>query len=334
VRMRVAIVYNRPSPSHYDVAGEQKAVLGVLDEMVAVRHALLELGHSVICVPLVPPLEAAREKLGKLRIDLVFNLFEGFCDSPATEADIPEILSEMGMHYTGCPPDALRFSLDKARTKAVLKDGGINTPDFQLLNPDTLSSFRLNYPCIVKPRCEDGSHGMSEESVVHDHVSLERQVTKIIRLYGGEEVLVEEFIDGREFNATVLGNSEAIVLALSEISFSLPPGKPKILTFAAKWEAGSTYFRGTRPVCPARISKDDQQRIAGMARAAFYLTGCRGYARVDMRQGKDGRPTVIEVNPNPDISPDSGAAIQAKAAGLNYRQFIAKIISLAGEMKA
>jgi D-alanine-D-alanine ligase len=331
--MCVAIVYNKPTPSHYTFAGEQKAVLGVLDEVVAVRQALLASGHSVICIPLVPPLEAARKELSILNVDLVFNLFEGFCGYSGTEPEVPEILSELGIPYTGCPPNALRLALDKAATKDTLKAGGLDTPDFQLLNSKTLPSFRLNYPCIVKPRYEDGSHGISEESVISDFSSLERQLTRIIQLYGGEQALVEEFIDGQEFNATVMGNSKSAVLAISEIAFSLPQEMPRILTFAAKWVTNSLYFRGTRPICPARISRYDQQRIAGIAQEAFLLTGCRGYARVDMRKGKDERLAIIDVNPNPDISPGSGAALQAKATGLNYQQFINKITSLALEVR-
>ena len=331
--MRIAIIYNQPVPSYYDAAGEQGAVLGILNEVVAVRQALLELGHSVICVALALPLAAAREKLSRLEVDLVFNLFEGFCGYPETEADIPAILAELGLAYTGCPPAALRLALDKAQTKAVLKAGGLDTPDFQLLSTASLSSFRLSYPCMVKPNGEDGSHGVSAESVVSDSLSLGRQLAAVIQRYGGEEALVEEFIDGREFNATVVGNSKGTVLAVSEIVFSLPPDMPRILTFASKWQKGSVYFRGTRVVCPARIPEDERQWIAAAAETAFRLTGCRSYARVDMRRDNNGRLAVIEVNPNPDISPDAGVALQAQASGLNYRKFIEKIMTLALEGK-
>ena len=331
--MRIAIIYNQPVPSYYDAAGEQGAVLGILNEVVAVRKTLLKLGHSVICLALALPLAAAREKLGRLEVDLVFNLFEGFCGYPETEADIPAILTELSLTYTGCPPTALRLALDKAQTKAVLRAAGLDTTDFQLLNATSLSSFRLNYPCMVKPNGEDGSHGVSAESVVSDFLSLERQLAAVIQRYGGEEALVEEFIDGREFNATVVGNNEGTVLAVSEIAFSLPPDVPRILTFASKWQEGSVYFRGTRAICPARIPEDERQRIAAAAEMAFRFTGCRGYARVDMRRDSNGRLAVIEVNPNPDISPDAGVALQAQASGLNYWKFIEKIMALALEGK-
>ena len=327
---RIAIVYNEPLNSRYDARGEQIAVIGVLDAVEAAHHALLGLGYEVIRVPLVPPLDQARKRLGVLEVNLVFNLFEGFGGYPETEAEIPDILSALGIPYTGCPGGALRLALDKVKTKVILTTAGIKTPDFQLLNPETLPSFRLSYPCIVKPRGEDASHGLSVESVVYDFASLEEQVASVSRFYGGQ-ALVEQFIDGCEFNATVLGNNSCTVLPVSEIDYSLPQGVPRILTFAAKWQPDSLYFQGTKVVCPAEIGTAEREHIAQTALTASRLLGCRGYARVDMRQDAEGRLNVIEVNPNPDISPGSGAVRQAEAAGMTYPRFIEKIVQIALE---
>jgi len=328
MRTRVAIVYNEPHHSRYDAVSEGKAVLGVLEAVEAVHRALLELDFDVTRVPVVPPLERAERKLKNLNTDLVFNLFEGFCGSPETEAVLPKILSKMEIPCTGCPASALKLGLDKAKMKVILKVAGIKTPDFQLLNPETLNWFRLGYPCIVKPRCEDASHGLSPGSVVNDSASLERQIGLMSNCYSGG-ALVEEFIDGREFNATILGDSECRVLPVSEIVYSLPSGMPRILTFAAKWKPDSPYFEGTKAVCPAEVEAEEGERIAETAVAAFRILGDQGYARVDMRMDHDGQVNVIEVNPNPDISPVSGAVRQAEAVGMTYTQFIEKIVQLA-----
>ncbi|HUU65058.1 MAG TPA: ATP-grasp domain-containing protein [Dehalococcoidales bacterium] len=330
--MRIAIVYNEPYPSRYDAAGEEKAVLGVLHAVSAVQQALLELGYYVTRVPLVAPLGRVKRKLSSLDVDLVFNLFEGFCGRPETEALVPEALSELGIPCTGCPGKMLRLALDKAKVKVLLKAAGIPTPDFQLLNHHILHMFQLNYPCVVKPRGEDASHGLTEASVVSDFASLKKQVKLITEAYGGS-ALVEEFIDGREFNATVLGDSRCTVLPVSEIAYSLPSGMPRILTYAAKWEPSSPYFRGTTAICPAEIEAEARERINQTALAVFRLLDGQGYARADMRMNKEGQPSVIEVNPNPDISPDSGAVRQAEAAGMSYPQFVEKIIQLALEKK-
>ncbi|MDO8688103.1 MAG: ATP-grasp domain-containing protein [Dehalococcoidales bacterium] len=330
MRRRIAIVYNAPYPSRYDALGETKAVLGVLEAVAAVQQALLEIGHQVVLVPLMPPLEQADQNLRELDTDLVFNLFEGFPGDPETEAMVPEVLSARGIHCTGCNAAALRLALDKAKVKIMMQAAGVPTPDFQLLNPGTLHLFRLGYPCIVKPSSEDASHGLSADSIVNDGAALAKQVGFISNTYKGD-VLVEEFIDGREFNATVLGNSADSVLPVSEIAYALPAAMPRLLTFSAKWEPDSLYFQGTKAICPADVGEEERQRITETALAAFELLGGEGYARVDMRADRTGRINVIEVNPNPDISPGAGAILQAAAAGMTYTRFIQKIVELALE---
>ncbi len=329
---RVAVVYNEPNPSRYDRTHEQKAVIGVLEAVEAVRASIVELGHEVVLLPLVPPFKTARQKLASLEVLLVFNLFEGFCGEPETEALVPETLAELGLPFTGCEAAVLRLALDKAKVKVLLQAAGIPTADFQLLNPETLSTFHLDYPCIVKPRAEDASHGITADSVVNDFPSLARQVKVIAECYGSA-ALVERFVGGREFNATVMGNSECVVLPVSEIVYSLSPGVPRILSFEAKWEEDSVYFKGTKVVCPAEIEPEERDYVAGTALAAYKLLGCRGYARVDMRLDEAGKLNVMEVNPNPDISPGTGAARQALAVGMNYTQFVDKIVKLALEKK-
>jgi D-alanine-D-alanine ligase len=324
VRRRVAVIYNQPLESRYDARGERAAVSGVLEAVEAVQEALLGLGYGVVKIPLTPPLPCVQERLAALKADLIFNLFEGFAGHPETEAEIAEILTVLKVPFTGCPAGALNLALDKAKTKAFLKSAGIATPDFQLLRPETLSSFRLSYPCIVKPRREDASHGLSAQNVVNDFASLEKQVTAVSRYYGGQ-ALVEHFIEGREFNVTVLGDT---VLPVSEIDYSSLEGVPNLLTFAAKWQPDSDYFKGTKVVCPAEIGGRERENINQTALKVFGLLGCRGYARVDMRLDGAGKLNVIEANPNPDISPGAGSVRQAEAAGMTYPQFIDRIVKL------
>jgi D-alanine-D-alanine ligase len=326
---RIAIVYNKPEVSRYSSRGEDTAVLGVLESVEAVNKALIELKHDVVLLPLSPT-DEIKNSLASLNADLLFNLFEGFCGFPETEALVPDFAEELKIPYTGCPGSVLRLALDKAKAKTLLKSAGIRTPSGQVLNPATVADFKLTYPCIVKPRAEDASHGLSDLSVVEDIVGLQRQVTTISTAYGGE-ALVEEFVGGREFNATVMGNTQYTTLPPSEIVYTLPEGMPKLLTFAAKWEIGTVYYLNTQLTCPAKISPAEKLDINRTIVKVYQLFGCKGYARVDMRLGKDGRVNVIEVNPNPDISPGTGAARQADAAGMNYARFMDKIINFAFE---
>ena len=325
---RIAIIYNAPNPDLYSTTVEKKASLAIMGGVEAVHQALLESGYSVVRLPLLPPLKSAKESLKCLEADLVFNLFEGFDGCPETEAAVANFLSELGLTYTGCPGSALSLGLDKVKTKAQLEATGIDTPRYQLLGPETISLFHLNYPCIVKPYGEDGSNGISEESVVHNLASLERQVTTVSNCFG-RRALVEEFVDGREFNITILGTNEPKALPASEIVYSLPSETPRILSFSAKWDPQSIYFERTKAVCPAEIDLELREHIAQTALLAFRLLGSRGYARVDFRLDTEGQLKVIEINPNPDISPDAGAALQAQAAGMTYNQFIEQIVHLA-----
>ena len=327
----IAVIHNQPETCRYYQAGEEVAVEGVLEAVDAVCAALQELGYSATRIPLTFPLEQAAKQLKRLEADLVFNLFEGFGGQPRTEADLADILSAIKMPYTGSSGATLRLALDKAKTNMLLKANGIDTPNSQLLEGSRLADFRLDFACIVKPPAEDASHGLSENSVVYNMASLERQLDDFNNIYSGQ-ALVEEFIGGREFNVTVMGNgAKCNALPVSEIAYSLPPGKTNMLTYAAKWQPDSLYYKNTRVVCPAEITDEEQTQIEKTAIAAFSLLECRGYARIDMRMDNRGRLYVIEFNPNPDISPSAGAARQAQAAGLDYIQFINRIVQLAQE---
>jgi D-alanine-D-alanine ligase len=325
VRSEITIIYNEPSPIGSGAGREDSAVLGVLEAVDAVNLALIERGYLTTCLPLVPPVESVREQLQNLKTDLIFNLFEGFFDYPESEAEVAYILEDLHFTFTGCHSRALALALDKAESKAMLAANGIGVPGYQVLTPHKINKFNLKFPCIVKPRCQDASHGISQDSVVNDLKSLRKQVQRISELFSGE-ALVEEFMEGREFNITVFGGNELVVLPVSEIVYSLPENLPKILTFEAKWDSQSEYFRGTSVECPARIDESLRKKIEDIAIATFHIFGCSGYARVDLRMDSKKELKVMEVNPNPDTSPDTGGARQASAFGMSYSQFIEKIV--------
>lgn len=327
---RIAVVYNKPEVSRYSSMGEESAVFGVLESVQAVSQALMKLGYTTDLLPLSPPIERIKTEISGSNTDLLFNLFEGFGGFPETEALVPEIAEELKIPYTGCQASGLRLALDKAKSKALLTFAGIRTPPYQVLTMDTISEFNLKYPCIVKPRGEDASHGLSEMSVVSNFVDLKRQVSAVSCSYGGD-ALVEEFVDGREFNSTVLGNTEYTALPPSEIIYTLPDGLPRLLTFSSKWEVDSLYCQNTQVACPALISPDEKNAISQTVSQVYRLFNCKGYARVDMRLDKTGNLNVIELNPNPDLSPTTGAARQAEAVGMTYTEFIHKIVQLAFE---
>ncbi len=219
--------------------------------------------------------------------------------------------------------------LNKERAKNILRSFDINTPKSQIIKPsDKISnkSFNLNFPLILKLLTEDASIGISEFSVVNNFSELQKQLKFLFVTYN-QEVIAEEYIDGRELNVAILGDK---ILPISEILFrGLPDNLPKIITYDSKWIEDSVYFENTQPSCPAELDRITKKNIETVAMAAFNAMNCRDYARVDIRLSNDGIPYVIEVNPNPDISTDSGFARAASVDGLSYGELLHTIANFA-----
>jgi D-alanine-D-alanine ligase and related ATP-grasp enzymes len=184
---------------------------------------------------------------------------------------------------------------------------------------------------IVKPLREDASIGIENSSVVCDIESLRQRVAFVVKTYN-QPALVEEYIEGRELNVAIIGNERPTILPISEIDFSkLPPNYPKIVTYNAKWVEGTAEYIGTVGTCPAKLTSGVEQRVRDIARQAYMLMEIRDYARVDIRLNASNTPYVLEVNPNPDISRDTGFARSARAAGMTFEDMLAKIIETALE---
>ena len=325
---KIGVVYNEPVPGTLRSLGEEAAVIAVLDAVSAVSQALSKLGYEVQTIPLRPPLSSAATALAGVKADIVFNLFEGFESEPGSEAGLAELLEQIGVCFTGSPARALRLCQNKAAEKQLLRSRSVPVPDWQVLSPRNLFEFKLNFPCIIKPLGEHASQGISAESVVGDSVALSKRIDFIFKSYQCSS-LVEKFLPGREFCALVVGNGQPRLFPIEEILYTLPSGKPNILTYAAKWIPEDEYFIGTKTKCPAGVSPELSRLVASLALASFKAVGCRGYARVDMRQGQAGELMVLEVNPNPDISSAGGARLQAEVGGMHYVAFISQILALA-----
>jgi D-alanine-D-alanine ligase len=235
----------------------------------------------------------------------------------------------LGYEITGCPPITLGNCLNKARAKAILKSRGILTPEYRTLKKTkrfTEKEIKLRYPMILKLMNEDASIGISEFSVVKNYSELRKQFAFLVETYK-QDIILEEFIIGRELNVAVLGGK---VLPISEINFGgLPDVFPKIVTYDGKWTEGSVYYNHTKPICPADLPERLKKKIQTIALASYDAMNCRDYARVDIRLSNESEPYVIEVNPNPDISSDSGFARAASADGMSYDDLLNTIANFA-----
>lgn len=328
--MRITLLYNQPSASRYHALGEGIAVASVLDSVRAIHEALKADGHEVEALGLTPPYSQAVETLKKLNSDLVFNLFEGFDGCPDSEWMVAGELEHTGLPFTGASSSTLALCLDKAGCKDRLAGRGIPTPAYQLLGPGTVASFSLDFPVIVKPVKEDASHGCTSDSVVLSAPALGRRVELITARYG-DPALVEVYLDGSEFNVSVLGGQTPRVLPLAEIVYAPDYPGPRVMTFAAKWLPNDPAYARALPVCPAQAPEGIFRESGRLALEAYYTVGEPAYARVDLRCDAAEKLFVLEVNPNPDLSPDAGLAGQAKAAGMSYSNLINTILELALE---
>jgi D-alanine-D-alanine ligase len=327
---KICIVYNAPDTGRCSAVGEHVAIAGVLQAVDSVQEALEGAGRLVSRLAFQPPLERGAAAIRRLAPDLVFNLFEGFDNDPVSESAMARLLEGLGLRFTGAPAPALRRCCSKQETKALLRGRGLPTADWLLVNPGDRgepNTFPLEFPCIVKPVCADASHGICSDSVVADLPALRRQVARVHATYD-QPALVEAFLPGREFNVLVMA-PPLRVFPVSEIIYRLPPGTPPILTYGAKWLDDDPAYHMSAPCCPAAVDAGLRAEIQDLAVRTFALLVGRGYARIDVRMDGNGRLMVMDVNPNPDIGPGSGALLQAQCDGLSRRAFIDLIVAAA-----
>ncbi len=333
---RVVVLYNH---SERLVKGEPQDLLadqGVIACAHAIADALTSEAVSVVLVPVTGDVEMALEPFPPTEW-VVFNLAEGLEGRLFEEVRMAWALEAMGYRFTGADAAALALSTQKARSKEALARAGVATPAWRLFrHPEEVTEVSvegLPFPLIVKPVAEDASLGVGAESVVHSLQGLRERVAYVVERYR-QAALVEEFIDGREFNISVWGEPPE-VLPIAEIDFTAFDGPyDRIVSFAAKWESESFAFNNTPVMCPARVSPALERRIRETALAAWKAMGCRGYARIDMRVSPQDVPYVIEVNCNPDLSPDAGFFRAVTEAGHSYQSMVLKILEISLEHKA
>ncbi len=325
--MKIAVIFTKRDEMaesyHEDWEGRDKN-----DDAESVMKALKELGHSVTVYHVD---EELFEKLRKDKkdIDLVFNLCDdGFYSDPELEPHVAAMLDVLELPYTGGNYLTLALTLKKDTVKKILMYHNLPTPDFQLFETGD-EELKLGFPLIVKPAHEDASIGIKDDSVVKNEDELRARVRHVIKEYR-QPALVEEFIDGREFNVGFLGKE---ILPLSEITFDgLPPDKPKIVNYDAKWKEDSVDYKETKRSCPSKVDDELAGKLRELALKASALFGCRDYFRVDFRV-RNNEPYILEVNQSPDISEDAGLFGMSQAKGYSYRDMVDRVVKSAIQRK-
>lgn len=317
---------------------------GVLDEMKSVQRALKPSGHQVKIVPVALDIYKLIDELKNDPPDMIFNLCESLDGDSSQEMNIASLFEIMKIPYTGSRALTLGIALNKPRVKEILNYYGIPTAQHYICG--NANDFKSNgydrvkgkFPLIIKPSREDASIGINNDSIVYDDAQLKNRIEYILDEYK-QPALIEEYVDGREINVSVVGNitkdeNDLIVFPLSEIDFAgLPDDYPKIVSYNSKWMYKTVEFSGTKAVCPAKnVSDELVTKIQTLAKRVYSIIGASDYARVDFRV-KDNTPYVLELNPNPDISSDvdedTGFTRSGKAYGWTYEELIQNIIGFA-----
>jgi D-alanine-D-alanine ligase len=336
-KLKIALIYNEPIPESapkfphkVQKAETAAASLSPVEEYQLIQKSLIEEGFGCYLLNIKDDIQNIIKDVRKNKPDIIFNFVELYKENPRLEMNVVGILELLKIPYTGAPPMALANCQNKELSKRLLQNAGIKTPQFVLFErQEDYYKPDLSYPLIVKPAFEDASVGIDNNSVVRNNKELKTRVEYIF-MQLSQPCLVEEYIEGRELNAAVLGDKEPQVLPISEIDFSsMPDYLHNIVSFQAKWDPNHESFRRTVPVCPAVLPKSLQAEVIEISLKAFKIMGCRDYARVDIRLSEDNKLYVLEVNPNPDLSRDSGFARSAEASGLSYSQTLKKIVEFA-----
>jgi D-alanine-D-alanine ligase len=335
---KVLICFNEPTRYYNNYVGKEisdakddvdLSEREFLQQIENIKKILEKKYISVETFAVNSDIRAAIKKLNSYSPDVILNFVESVEGNSNLESYVAGLYELLEIPYTGNTMISLGNCLSKSRTKQILQSHGIRTPKHFIAGINHIPSHEelsLKFPAILKLAREDASIGISEFSVVNNYDALVQRLEYLFSNYN-QEVIIEEYIEGRELNVAILGDK---ILPISEIRFDgLPDEFPKIITYEAKWSPESVYYKNTVPKCPADLDENLKEKIEKMAKESYEALECRDYARVDIRLNNKNIPYVIEVNPNPDISPDAGFIRSASAAGISYEEVLFKLTEMA-----
>jgi D-alanine-D-alanine ligase len=305
------------------VYGPSESPDDTLDAELAVATALENLGFTTEIIEVALDLESI-ESLPARQPLLVFNLVDAIDGDGRVAPRVPALLDAVGIAYTGCSTSALFETLSKVETKLKLAHAKLPTPEWSTDGPGLNPDARV----IVKAVWEHGSLGLDETSVMVCEDA--PYVVGARTLLHKTDHFAEAYIEGREFHLSLLERVSGVeVLPIAEIG-ALAPHANKIYGYHAKWTPDSAAYIGTlRRFGLEQDEPELAKTLKQFAMAVWTLFGFSGYARVDFRVDSSDAPFIIDVNPNPYLSPDAEDVAAAAEAGLSYQELIGRIVESA-----
>lgn len=321
--MRIVVLHNTVAKG----AGPEDQ--DTLAQAEAVSRALRAMGHEVLCVAFSLDMGSAAGTLRRLAPDVVFNLVESAGGSASLAHLAPALLEHLGIKFTGSGSQGMYLTTGKILAKRMLALRDLPTPSWRTGDSADAEPGRT---FIVKSVWEHASLGLDDEAVISDPgpgALAAAIAARAIEL--GGEWFAEEFIQGREFNVSMLDTANGLrVLHPAEILFKGFGARPAVVGYKAKWDIDSPEYEGT----PRTFMFPDSDSflldsLRRMATECIRLFGLSGYARVDFRVDQDGRPYIIDINANPCLAPDAGFAAALEHSGIEYGEAIQSIVDKA-----
>jgi D-alanine-D-alanine ligase len=303
-------------------------------DIEAISDALRELGHEPTLLPIDGSLQTL-SKVAKSSSELCFNLVESYAGNDTMEMHFAAYLDLVGKRYTGAGPQGSFLAMDKAVAKKIIRFHGLYTPYAAVVHNGRVEHAQdIRFPLIVKPASEDASKGIDAGSVVESLKDLLERIAYIHDEFDCPAML-EEYIEGRELYAAVIGNDvigngkpEALPVVELDLS-KLPEGMPHIAGYEVKFDVRTEAFKKTKSAPAKDLSDELVATIQETAVTAYRALKLRDYGRLDLRLAESGRVYVIEANPNPWLDPAAEFMMAAKESGRSYTATIGEIVELA-----
>jgi len=329
-KLKVLALFDASAPTTLDQ--DLSAELKTEDRKTeaGVLAALNEIGHEISHLAIFDNLDLLNQKLQSFQPDVIFNLADQFNNNRGFDQHIVSFLAMHGLAFTGCGSSGLTLCKNKGISKKILSYHRIHVPEFVIIARGKRISRpkRLKFPILVKPLKEEASLGISQASFVETDDQFKERVQFIHEKYDND-VIAEEYIEGRELYVSILGNHRLQVFPIRELVFKeVPPDEPKIATYKAKWDEAYRKRWGLQNQFAEGLDPALVRNIEQVCRRIYHLLTIDGYARIDLRVTPKNEVYFIEANPNPILAADEDFAQSALKSQLPYPQLIERIIRL------